>query len=253
MFGHALLRVIHRIVHLRQLHPNRKIWIRKDDAKSAYRRIHLNANTSFQTAVQIEIEGVKYILLALRLPFGGSPCPSEFCLVSDVITDIINDLLACEHWDPYWMHSKFVKSIPGPRPLPADVPFAPALETSVPNLEQDRCSADVFIDDVITVGVDIGNNVEKLMAAPCTVMHALAHATDEKTFLPRQDFIAADKNEAEGAPEEVKVVLGWQLNTREMLIKLPDHKFKAWSSQLQNFTKQKRAKGKELQSLLGRL
>ena len=253
MFGHALLRVIHRIVHLRQLHPNRKIWIRKDDAKSAYRRIHLNANTSFQTAVQIEIEGVKYILLALRLPFGGSPCPSEFCLVSDVITDIINDLLACEYWDPYWMHSKFVKSIPGPRPLPADVPFAPALETSVPNLEQDRCSADVFIDDVITVGVDIGNNVEKLMAAPCTVMHALAHATDEKTFLPRQDFIAADKNEAEGAPEEVKVVLGWQLNTREMLIKLPDHKFKAWSSQLQNFTKQKRAKGKELQSLLGRL
>ena len=66
------------------------------------------------------------------------------------------------------------------------------------------------------------------MAVPCTVMHALAHATDAETFLPRQDFIAADKNEAKGAPEEVKVVLGWELNIREMLIKFPEHKYKAW-------------------------
>ena len=253
MFGHALLRLIHRIVHLRSIHPNMKIWIRKDDAKSAYRRIHLNAATSFQTAVQIEIEGVNYILLALRLPFGGSPCPSEFCLVSDVITDIINDLLACEHWDPYWMYSSYVKHIPGPKSLPPHIPFAPALETSVPNRENDRCTADVFIDDVITVGVDTGNNVEKLMAAPCTVMHALAHASEKDTFLPRHNFIAADKNEAEGAPEEVKIVLGWEINTRELMIKLPQHKHKAWSDQLMGYATRQRAGGKDLQSLLGRM
>ena len=253
MFGHALLRVIHRIVHLRKMHPHMKIYIRKDDAKSAYRRVHLNAHTSFQSAVQIEIDGNAYILLALRLPFGGSPCPSEFCLVSDIIADIINDLLAHDSWDPYWVHSSFVKHIPGPKALPEDVPYAPALDTSVPNMEGDRCSADVFIDDVITIGVDIGNNIEKLMAAPCTVMHALAHASEGETHLPRQNFIASDKNEAEGAPEEVKIVLGWELNTREMLIKLPKHKFKAWSTQLASFMTRKRANGKDLQSLLGRL
>ena len=122
MFGHALLRIVHRILHLRTIHPNRKIWIRKDDAKSAYRRIHLNAKTAFQTAVQLEIQGLTFLLIALRLPFGGSPCPSEFCLVSDVITDIINDLLACDHWDPYWVHSAYVKYVPPPKPLPVDVP-----------------------------------------------------------------------------------------------------------------------------------
>ena len=31
MFGHALLRAIHRIVHLRRLHPSKTIWIRKED------------------------------------------------------------------------------------------------------------------------------------------------------------------------------------------------------------------------------
>ena len=253
MFGHALLRVIHRIVHLRDMHPKRKIWLRKDDAKSAYRRIHLNAVTCFQTAVQITIGGVDYILLALRLPFGGSPCPSEFCMMSDVITDIINDLLACDHWDPYWVHSKYVKQVPSPKSLPEEVPFAPALETSVPNMEKDRCSADVFIDDVITVGVDIGDNTEKIMADPCTVIHALAHATEEDTVIPRQDMIAADKNIAEGAPEEVKIILGWEINTRTMSICLPHHKVVAWSAQLEECLKRKTSNSKQLQSLLGRL
>ena len=111
----------------------------------------------------------------------------------------------------------------------------------------------MFMDDLITIRLDIGNNVEKIMAAPCTVMHTLAHATESETHLPRQDFTAADKNEAEGAPEEVKIVLGWELNTREMLIKLPEHKYKAWPTKLSSFLTRKRANSKDLQSLLGRL
>ena len=253
MFGHALLRVVHRIVHLRRIHPNSKIWLRKDDAKSAYRRVHLNAETVLQSAVQIEFEKLKCILLALRLPFGGTPCPSEFCLLSDVIADVTNDLFACDHWDPCTMRSSYVAKIPGSIPLPDDIEYAQALETSVPNLEKDNCTADVFIDDVITVGVDKGVNVEKLMAGPCTVMHAIAHNAESKTFLPRQNFIAEDKNIAEGAPEEVKTILGWVLNTRELLIKLPQHKHKAWSAQLESFQSRKTANSKHLQSLLGRL
>ena len=253
MFGHALLRIVHRIVHLRELFPEKTIWIRKEDAKSAYRRVHLNANTAFKTAVQLTIEDIAYILIALRLPFGGSPCPSEFCLISDIITDVINDLMADPSWDPKAIRSDYIHKIPPPSRLPSDIPFAPALPTSVPNLEGTRCSADVFIDDIITVGVDVNDNLERLKAGPCTVMHAIAQQNQEPSKIPRQDFIAEDKNDAEGAPEEVKIVLGWEVNSRELKIKLPKHKFIAWSTQLKSFFSRKTAGAKDLQSILGRL
>ena len=44
MFGDCLLRIIHYIVHLRKRYPNKKILIRKEDLKSAYRRMYLAAN-----------------------------------------------------------------------------------------------------------------------------------------------------------------------------------------------------------------
>ena len=64
--------------------------------KSAYRRLYINARMALQLGVQLTMDDKKYILLSLQLPFGGSPCPSEFYLVSETITDVMNDLLACE-------------------------------------------------------------------------------------------------------------------------------------------------------------
>ena len=253
MFGHALLRVIHRIVHLRRLHPSKTIWIRKEDIKSAYRRVHLHPDTAVQAATQAIFDGNKYLLIPLRLPFGGGPCPSEFCVLSDVITDTTNDLLACKEWVPGEVRSGYTTEIPAPRRLPTDIPFAQALPTSVEIEEGDICKADVFIDDLITVGVDVGDNLQRIIAAPCTIMHAIAHKAANDTSVPRQNFIAEDKNEAEGAPEEVKITLGWNLDTRRLLVSLPEHKYKAWSSQLKSFQNRKSANAKDLQSILGRL
>ena len=61
MFGYTFLRLIHKIVQLRNKYPKKIIWIRKEDAKSAYRRIHLHPRSSFQVGVQIEIDGVSYL------------------------------------------------------------------------------------------------------------------------------------------------------------------------------------------------
>ena len=95
-----LLRIIHKTVHLRQKYTYKIIWIRKEDAKRAYRRLHMNADTAILAVVQLQINGEDYLLLSLRLTFGGSPCPSEFCLFSDMITDSINDMMACKDWNP---------------------------------------------------------------------------------------------------------------------------------------------------------
>ena len=84
-------------------------------------------------------------------------------------------------------------------------------------------------------------------------MHAISHNNNGETFIPRQNFIADDKNEAEGAPEEKKIVLGWELNSRQLLVSLPIHKYKAWSSQVSSFVTRKSASSEDLHSVLGRL
>ena len=253
MFGHTLLRLVHHIVYLRQKYPKKKIWLRKEDFKSAYRRLHLSATTALQASVRVKLEGKYYILTSLRLPFGGSPCPSDFCLVSDIITDTINDLLACKTWDPSTVHSDYVNNIPDPKPLPDHIPYAPARSLSV-SLHNEPCAkSDVFVDDIMSTAADVGDNLLRLATAPCTVIHAIAHRATGTTHLKRQDLISAEKNEAEGAPEEIKICLGWQFNTRELLISLPTHKFEAWNTQIDDIIKEKTVKYKTLESILGRL
>ena len=254
MFGHALIRVIHYIVNLRRRHPTRKIWIRKEDFKSAYRRIHLRASTAKQAAIKIIINGVSYVMISLRLPFGGSPCPADFCVVSDIVTDSINDLLGCTEWDESMVFSNFIKHVPPPEQLEDDdTPFAQARSLSVTLPVEDEGKCDGYIDDLMTCAVDIGNNLARIVAAPCTIIHALAHDSEGDTVIPRDDMVALDKCEAEGAASEERICLGWSLNTRSLLVSLPSHKVKAWISQVETFIKNKTASYKDLQSVLGRL
>ena len=65
MFGFTLIRIIHYIVHLRAKFPGKIIWIRKEDLKSAFRRIYMNGNTSFKSAIRVKINGTWYILISL--------------------------------------------------------------------------------------------------------------------------------------------------------------------------------------------
>ena len=252
MFGHALLRVIHRIVHSRIRNPDTIIWLRKEDFKSAYRRLHLKASSAITSAVTITFDNEKYVLIPLRLPFGGSPCPSDFCVVSDIITDAINDLMSNKDWDPNIVHSTYVSKIPTAKPSPIDIPFAIGRELSVTMPDNDDGAADCFIDDIITSAADIGDNLQRITAAPCTIIHALAHSPSSSTFIHRQNMIADDKNEAEGAPEERKICLGWILDTRQLLVILPEHKYIAWTSQTVAMIDQASTSNKELSSLLGR-
>ena len=58
--------------------------------------MHLDEAKSVRLAVRVKIKEKWYISISTRLPFGGSPCPNDFCLASDIIIDTINDLLECE-------------------------------------------------------------------------------------------------------------------------------------------------------------
>jgi hypothetical protein len=93
-YGGCLSRLIHYMISLRHRHPTVKILGGKLDFKAAYRRIHLHGDTAEKCAIMYK----EFALPSLRLTFGGSPCPNEFCVVSELCTGLANDILHCPHW-----------------------------------------------------------------------------------------------------------------------------------------------------------
>ncbi len=253
MFGHCLSRILHQIVALRMKYPDRKIFIRKEDLKSAYRRMHLEAKSAVWSAVRVQIEDEWYVLISLRLPFGGSSCPPDFCLMSDVICDVTNDLLMCDSWNEAEVYSKLSDFVPPDEELDEDIPFGQAKDLAVPVYAKDKGSFDVFIDDFIGITVDINNNKERLKVAPGTVIHAVSNITDDELGVKRDHFIARDKCEAEGAIAERRICLGWNIDTRKLQVELPTHKFIAWSRDLDKLILRKTISHSDLLSLIGKL
>ena len=253
MFSFVFSRIVHYIVALRRKYPTTKIWIRKEDIKSAFRRLHLNAATAFRSAVRVNLEGTWYIIISLRMPFGGAPCPSEFALAADLIADTINDLLADNNWNHKEVYSEMIHKIPNPIPLPEDIPYAQAKDLSV-NISVEECGkTDVYVDDFITIGPDKDDILERITKAPITVIHAIADNSINSQSIPKDDIVAEDKMKAEGAAEERKICLGWMLDTRRLKVSLPDHKTIGWKSQIDQILTQKTVSEKDLSSVLGRL
>jgi hypothetical protein len=217
--------------------------------------MHLNSSTAYKSAIKVKIRGKEYIFISTRLPFGGSPCPNDFCLLSDIVTDTINDLLECKSWDHERVHSEYYAKIPIAKPIKEEIPFAQAREMSVELPIKDRGKANVFIDNIISVAPDIGNNLGRLRAALYSVLHAFGHkmSASSTSAIPRDNLIADDKNEAEGAPEEVKICLGWTLDTRQLLVKLPFHKYTAWQCQIKDLLSKNSTDEDELGTIVGRL
>jgi hypothetical protein len=110
-----------------------------------------------------------------------------------------------------------------------------------------------FVDDIMLITVDEGDNLLRLATTPCTVIHAIGHSATGETHLKRQDLILEEKNVAEGTPEEEKICLGWTFNTRRLTVALPSHKYEAWDNQVKNIISAKSIKFKLLESILGRL
>ena len=112
---------------------------------------------------------------------------------------------------------------------------------------------DVYIDDFIGVTVDIGNNKARLKAAPGTVIDAVSHHEEGQLDVKREKMIAADKCEAEGAIAERRICLGFMLDTRRLLVQLPQHKCIAWTNEVDNLIKRKSISHANLISLIGKL
>ena len=199
------------------------------------------------------MNGKWYIILSLRITFGGTPGPADFCLFSDIVCDTINDLLDCESWDEKETVSDFIKNVPPAEEMDESIPFKEARELSIDIPVEKNGKFDVYIDDFIGVAVDLNNNKSRLEAAPCTVIHAVSNNPSSNDEIPRDNMIEVDKCFAEGASAEERICLGWTLNSRELLVKLPSHKCKAWIGDLEKFIRRSSTNYDNLKSLIGKL
>ena len=91
----------------------------------------MDSITAMRSFVRVNLNNNMYILVSLRMPFGGATCPTEFTVVADLMADTINDLLT----DTAWIHSKIysdkVQIIPDPISLPDNMSYAQSRDMSV--------------------------------------------------------------------------------------------------------------------------
>jgi hypothetical protein len=71
--------------------------------------------------------------------------------------------------------------------------------------------------------------------------------------VPRRQNLSGPKLEAEGTPAEPQIVLGWEMNTRQLLVISPFDKFVAWMADINDAIRTQRMTLGDLSTLIGRL
>ena len=251
-YGHCIKRIINWLVAARRKYPNTKIFGCKVDWKSAYRRVHLAWQTALQTCTQLPEEDIAF--LALRLTFGGSPCPAEWCTISELATDLANAILHHPDWVPSELCSPLINSVPARVDLPDEVPFGIGKELVVDVPVNSRGTSDIFVDDILANTVDLpgSDNVERCAGATLLSIHTIARPLLAQEPIPRESMAALDKLLAEAGPEERKIMLGWVLNFRSLIISLPENKATAWSNEISEMLEEGKTQSKRLERNIGR-
>jgi hypothetical protein len=126
-----------------------------------------------KTAARCTITHKEFALPGLRLTFGGRPCAYEFCVASELCTDLANDILHAKNWNPREPNSPHADKIPDSILLDDSILLAPAGELDI-NLEGDSMGwIDDFINDGMVVIPDIGDNRVQASGALLLAIHVL--------------------------------------------------------------------------------
>lgn len=195
------------------------------------------------------VDNIAYI--GLRLPFGSMPAPSLFCKISDVVFDRAQDLVEDPSWDVNSLHSPNQNKLPNRTEMNDIIPFIQAKQLLVQVPDRD-CFLDGYIDDGIAAYVDIDNNVNKLQNCVPLPIHLIFRPLGGE-IVERKDLLSDKKLQGEGSRSEEKFVLGWDINTRLFIVKLPVHKFIAWSGDLREIINSKSTTFDDIKKVLGRL
>jgi hypothetical protein len=255
MYGTALRRFIHAIVHYRRRFGEVPLLMAKFDLKSAYRRAHFSGVSALQSIAtsvglsesdeghqgEVDCRGREELaFVSLRFTFGGASNPSEFSTISEVIADLANTMAQHENWNPTKLQSEFI-TLTGDKPKlsVATTPFAIARELLVDRELSEFGMTDAYIDDIFTVFPLLSDeHFQRGRNAAPLAIDVFGRPVVENDPLPRDPMVATKKVMAEGTPTESLTVLGWEIDTRRLLIRLPEKKALEWDRDLKFLIKQ---------------
>jgi len=173
-YGSCLSRMLHYIVDLRLRHPNVAILGAKSDFKAAFCRVSLHGDIAEKCAIMCN----EYALPSFWLTFGGSPCPPEFCLYSELSADSASDLLHCPAWNPKELCSPHSTTLLEPVLESSSVPFSLVRSLDVVMEPDDYGTADIFIDDAMVIIPDLNSNRDRAVQALLLAIHTLCRPLD---------------------------------------------------------------------------
>lgn len=163
-YGGCLTRILHYIVDVCCRHPSVPILGAKSDFKAAYCLVSLHGDMAEKCAIMCN----EFAVPSLRLTFGGSPCPPEFCIYLELSADLANNLLHCPEWDPLVLSSPHAATLLEPKLLEENIPFTQARPLDVILDPDDWGKADIFI-----ITPDINSNRHRAVQALLLAIHIL--------------------------------------------------------------------------------
>jgi hypothetical protein len=190
-YGWCISRVVHFIVSLRLAHPNKRIFISKYDYSDAYRRMAHSATAAAQSIAVLL--AVAYI--AVRLTFGGSPNPPSWCLFSEMVTDLANEIANCSSYEPSVLTSPSQPKTPAPLLSSSTAPLAQGLPLAVIVPVTHTARVDSYIDDLINCFLDTEKNRAKQPHVVPLAMHCTSrpHAGTNEP-ITRRDIYSRARN-----------------------------------------------------------
>ena len=162
---------------------------------------------------------IKIAYILLRLPFGVANGPNDFCLISEPIIDLTNDILRDHTWSPLTLHSPLKEKF-DPPPTPSNTKVKKARKLFVP-VPFHPAIADGYIDNIITIILAQDNWIIKGQNAAPLAAHTIFRPTSITNSIPRDDATSICKLKAEGTPSETQQIIGWKVDTKQFWIYLP--------------------------------
>jgi hypothetical protein len=135
------------------------------------------------------------------------------------------------------------------------IPFAKGAEQIVNIPVDPRGTSGVYIDDLVQAAVII-DGTDNSIRCECTTLltvGACAWPKHPNEPIPQEEMEARNKLEVEAGLEEQKTILGWLVDTRRLLLSLPNNKFVAWTAILNKVLERGTIMAKEMESIIGHL
>ena len=145
--------------------------------------------------------------------------------------------------------------VPPPRRLDGQIPFGKGRELIVDINVDSRGMNDIYIDDLVSLTAEVegSDNLIQCNRAPLLMFDTCSQPLDNNKPIPRETIEARNKLESKALLEETKMVLGWLIDFRRLLIILPDNKFTAWTTAIETMIIDGTTTAKMPETNIGRL